>query len=93
MTRVLVTPRALLDLREAVATLGLPANWSVRVARRLRGLETFPRLGPELPRARGLRYLLGPWPWMIIVYRFDEDADAVWILSVQDARSSTSPLG
>lgn len=93
MARVLVTQRAQQDLREAIATLGLPANTPVRVAQRLRGLRAFPRLGPELPGGQGLRYLLGPWPWMIVVYRLDQDADVVWILSVQDVRSSTSPLG
>jgi hypothetical protein len=29
---------------------------------------------------------------MIVVYRFDEAEDAVWILSINDARSSTSQL-
>jgi plasmid stabilization system protein ParE len=92
VARVLVTRRAQQDLREAITTLGLPADTPARVARRLRPPETFPRLGPELPGGRGLRYLLGPWPWMIVVYRHAADADVVWILSVQDARSSTSPL-
>ncbi len=92
MTRVLVTPRAQLDLREAITTLGLPPDTQVRVARRLRPLETFPRLGPALPGAQGLRYLIGPWPWMVVVYCVDLVTDTVWILSIQDARSSVSPL-
>lgn len=92
MPRVRVTPRARRDLNEAITTLGLPADTPDRLARRLRGLESFPRLGPELPGGRGLRYLLGPWPWMVAVYRFDDDADTVWILSIRDARSSASQL-
>jgi plasmid stabilization system protein ParE len=91
LPRVLVTPRAEQDLREAIAALGLPADTWKRVARRLRTLETFPRLGPTLP-GRDQRYLLGPWPWMIVVYRIDAEADVVWILAIYDARSSTSPL-
>jgi hypothetical protein len=57
-----VTPRALQDLREAVIALGLPPDTGARVARRLRGPEMFPRLGPALTGRAGLRYLIGPFP-------------------------------
>ena len=38
------------------------------------------------------RYVLGPWPWMILVYRYDEASDLVFLLAMVDARSSLSPL-
>ncbi|HEX4678192.1 MAG TPA: hypothetical protein VH210_03150 [Gaiellaceae bacterium] len=37
-----------------------------------------------------MRFLLGPWRWLVIVYSHDLDADEVWILTVEDARSSTA---
>ena len=54
-------------------------------------LVRFPRLGPELPgRWRGLRSILGPWRWMLIVYEYRETEDRVVILTIQDARSSSA---
>jgi hypothetical protein len=34
------------------------------------------------------RFVLGPWRWMIIVYVFDEAADRVAIVTIQDARTA-----
>jgi hypothetical protein len=34
-------------------------------------LERFPRFGPEigkLPDGAELRFLIGPWPWLIVIY-------------------------
>ena len=35
-------------------------------------------------RWTGFRVVLGPWPWMLIVYAFDEPGDRVSIVTVQD---------
>lgn len=56
-------------------------------------LETFPLAGPRLGKQlASTRYVLGPWPWMILVYRYDEETDQVFVLAMGDARSSVSPL-
>lgn len=49
-------------------------------------------MGPALSgRWSGFRFLIGPWPWMLIVYAFEEDADLVVIATIQDARRADSP--
>lgn len=37
-----------------------------------------------------MRCVLGPWRWMLIVYRYRDDADIVEILAVHDSRMSTA---
>jgi plasmid stabilization system protein ParE len=60
--------------------------------RHRRALATFPRLGPALEgRWRGFRSILGPWPWMLIVYVHDEEEDLVIVATIQDARSGRAP--
>ena len=79
------------DLDTLIRTHSLPADTRARVARSLRSLERFPLIGPALGgRWEGFRVLLGPWRWMLLVYVHLEDADRVVVVSVQDARSSTS---
>jgi hypothetical protein len=92
MATVELAVSAVEDLDRLIAVLSLPADTRARVGQRLRVLERLPRLGPELAgRWAGLRFLLGPWRWMIIVYRYDEAHDRVVVLTVQDARSAGSP--
>lgn len=94
MTRVEVTRVALEDLDRLIAVLTLPADARSRVKASLEPLTRFPRLGPELTgRWQGLRFILGPWRWMLIVYEFDEAADRVVILTIHDARSSSAVTG
>ena len=38
-----------------------------------------------------MRFILGPWPWMILIYVYDEDADRVSVVAMYDARSSVAP--
>jgi hypothetical protein len=46
-------------------------------------------LGPALAdRWQGLRFILGPWRWMLIVYAVQEGGDRIVVVTVQDARSS-----
>jgi hypothetical protein len=91
LPRVLVTPRAVEDLRDLIGALGLPDSTLVRVQRSLRILETSPLAGRALTSQwEGVRFLIGPWPWMILLYTHDADDDAVYVVAVHDGRSSTS---
>jgi len=82
---------ALEDLDRLIAVLTLPADTRARVRASLEPLARFPRLGLELSgRWRELRFILGPWRWMLIVYEYRETEDRVVILTIQDARSSSA---
>jgi plasmid stabilization system protein ParE len=89
--RVVVTPQAVDDLHGLVTGLGLAGDAIARVQHSLRILERFPRAGRALTgRWESTRFLIGPWPWMILVYIHDEDDDAVFVVSVHDGRSASS---
>lgn len=91
MPRVLITPHAIADLDHLVVTLGQPAMSKARVQRSLRILERFPLAGRQLPaRWHGARFLIGPWPWMILRYHHDESDDAVCVIAVHDGRKAGS---
>jgi len=90
---VIVTPRAERDIEEAIDFLELPANSWVRIVRSLRVLETFPSAGRRLEgRWSPSRFITGPWPWMILLYRYDEVSDQVLVVAMHDARSQSSAL-
>lgn len=94
MTDLLVTPQAQRDIEQAIANLGLLTDTWMRIARSLRVLEAFPLAGRALEgRWAGTRFLLGPWPWMILLYRYDEAKDKVFIVAVEDARCSAAATG
>jgi plasmid stabilization system protein ParE len=91
LARVVLTPRAVADLRELVETVGLPPTTNARVQRSLRILEQFPLAGRALTgRWEGMRFLIGPWPWMILVYVHDEADDVVSVVAVHDRRSASA---
>ena len=91
MARVELSAAAAEDLEELIVTHSLPADTRERVKRSLRQLERFPRMGRELAgRWTGLRVLLGPWRWLLLVYAFLEDEDRVVVVTIQDARSSNA---
>jgi plasmid stabilization system protein ParE len=91
LTRLIVTPRAERDVEEAIANLNLPADTWARIGRSLRLLEAFPLAGRALEGDwSAARFLLGPWPWMILVYSCDEPAERVFLVAVHDARSATA---
>ena len=93
MARVEVTAEARRALREMIATHNLPADSLSRIRRSLRRLEDFPELGAPLRGDFGeQRFLLGPWRWMIIVYRYRSEDQVVVIRGFFDGRSSTSPI-
>ncbi|MGA3058078.1 MAG: type II toxin-antitoxin system RelE/ParE family toxin [Candidatus Limnocylindrales bacterium] len=91
MATVVVTPTAVDNLDTLVRTLSLPRNTRERVKSSLRPLSRFPRLGAPLEgRWAEFRFILGPWRWMLIVYAYDEAADTVYVVTIQDARSATA---
>ena len=91
MARVELARGAVEDLDRLIRVLSLPADTRDRVRAALEPLAEFPRLGPELTgRWRGLRFVLGPWRWMMLVYEHLEDEDRVVVLTIQDARSSSA---
>ncbi|HXV34214.1 MAG TPA: type II toxin-antitoxin system RelE/ParE family toxin [Gaiellaceae bacterium] len=92
MARVELSEAAVEDLDRLVWTHSLPADTRERLARSLRHLERFPLLGPELEgRWSGLRFVLGPWRWMLVVYAYLETDDLVAVVTIQDGRSSGAP--
>lgn len=90
MPRVVVTPEAIEALERLIVTHSLPADTKDRFRRSVESLDTFPRLGRELAGHGydGLRFVLGPWRWMIVVYEYDEAGGTVGVLTVQDGCSS-----
>jgi hypothetical protein len=92
VARVELAGVAVEDLEVLIRTHSLPADTRARVARSLRALERFPLMGPALTgRWEGFRFLLGPWPWLLLVYSFVASEDrVVVVVTIQDARSSTA---
>ncbi len=89
MARVELAAAAAEDLDRLIIALSLPPDTRRRVARLLRAPQGFPELGAELSgRWSAVRFLLGPWRWMLIVYEHIEADDRVVVVTVQDARSS-----
>jgi plasmid stabilization system protein ParE len=91
LPRVELARAAVEDLDHLISTLSLPADTRDRVRACLRPLADFPRLGVELTgRWQGLRVLLGPWRWMLLVHLYDEATDRVIVVTIQDARASSA---
>jgi len=79
------------DLEQLILTHSLPSNTRLRLKKSLRVLAEFPLLGRELSgRWRETRFILGPWRWLLIVYRYEQAGDRVLVLAIQDARSNLS---
>ena len=94
MARVQLTVGAVEDLTRLIETHNLPADTRRRVPRSLQPLQRFPRLGAEIGERRpGCRYLVGPWPWLVVVYRYVEQDDRVDVLSIEDWRSARASTG
>jgi hypothetical protein len=92
VAQIVIGPRAKRDVDEAISRLSLPVDTWSRIARSLQVLEAFPLAGPELDgRWAPTRFVLGPWPWMLLLYTYDQASDRVFVLSVHDARSVASP--
>jgi hypothetical protein len=91
VTQVRLSAIAIEDLDRLTLTHSLPRDTSARVARSLRPLELFPRMGHALEgRWKPFRFILGPWRWLLILYVYDEQRDLVLVVTLQDARSSSA---
>jgi plasmid stabilization system protein ParE len=91
LASVVVTRAALEDIDALVISHGLPDNTRARLRRSLSLLAQHPLMGRTLPgRWDGARYIIGPWPWMIVLYEYDHGDDRVSVLAVQDGRSSAA---
>jgi hypothetical protein len=89
---VVVTDTAARNLRSLIESHALPASTGERVRSSLEPLRELPLLGSPLSgRWAGFRFVLGPWRWMILVYRYDERLDRVEAFTIRDARSVRSP--
>jgi plasmid stabilization system protein ParE len=92
MPGIIVSPTAADSLARLIVSHSLPSDTKERFRRSIGPLAEFPRLGRALDAGGydGLRFILGPWRWMVVVYEHDADGDVVNILAVEDARSSTA---
>lgn len=78
-------------LEELIVTHSLPATTRARVRASLEPLASFPLIGSQLVgRWQGFRFILGPWPWMLLVYEYDEAKDLVGVATIQDSRSANA---
>ncbi len=92
MAFLLVAPAALRSLDRMITTHGLPLDTPHFVRNRIAPLSDFPLLGSPLRgKWEGMRFILGPWSWMLIVYRHDPGLDQVHVLAIEDARMASSP--
>ncbi len=91
MANVVVAQRARTDLAQLILTRSLPDDTVVRVRASIAPLVSFPQIGKRLNgRWRDFRVILGPWPWMLIVYVYDEPTNTVAIVAIHDAREASS---
>lgn len=91
MPEVRLSVDAVGDLGRMIITHSLPRDTKERVRRSLRPLEQFPRIGRQLEgRWKPLRFILGPWRWMLILYSYEEPDDVVLVVAFHDARSSAA---
>ncbi len=94
MADVIVAPRAWIALDDLIVTRSLPDQSRSRVVATMISLTVFPERGRPLrgPWA-GFRYVLGPWPWMLLVYEYQPEADMVAIVAIEDARTIRAATG
>lgn len=92
--RVELSRRAVQNLDKLILTHSLPPDTRARVRTALAPLARLPELGRPLEgRWADHRVLLGPWRWMLLVYRLDPEHDRVVVVTIQDARSSAAATG
>jgi plasmid stabilization system protein ParE len=89
LTRVELSAAAIEDVGRLIRSHSLPADTTERLKRSLAPLERFPLLGSVLGgRWAPLRFVLGRWRWMILVYVYLDEEDRVVIVTIQDGRAS-----
>jgi hypothetical protein len=88
---VILAEPAVARLEDLIITHSLPVTTRARVRASLEPLASFPLLGSKLGgRWQGFRFILGPWPWMLLVYEYDATKDEVGVATIQDARSGNA---
>ncbi len=94
MPRLEWSEQALSGLDRLVLTHRLPTDTRERVEASAQPLERFPRIGPEIRTLAdgSLRFLVGPWPWLLIIYLYLEADERVVIVSVEDGRAAESTI-
>lgn len=91
MAEIRLSTAAVKDLDRMIITHSLPLDTRDRVRRTLAILADFPQIGRQLEgKWHPLRFILGPWRWMLILYSYEEADDAVLVVAFQDGRSSTA---
>jgi hypothetical protein len=91
MATVVVAQRARSDLSFLIASRRLAKDTRERVRRSLSQLETFPPVGRRLVgHWRAFRVVIGPWPWMLLTYQYDEATDTATVVAVHDARGRSA---
>ncbi len=91
MTRVELSLTAVEDLDRMIVTHSLPLDTRARVQRSLRILERFPSVGRQMEgHWDSIRFTLGLWRWLLLVYVHDQQQDLAIVLTIQDVRSSTA---
>jgi len=94
LSEVRLSVDAVKDLERMTITHSLPPDSRERVGRSLRPLEQFPRIGRQLDgRWEPLRFILGPWRWMLILYSYEKPDELVLVVAFHDARSSAAATG
>ena len=89
MATVVLSEPAVASLDYLIVTLSLPATTRARVRPALEPIASFPMIGSKLGgHWIGFRFILGPWPWMLLVYEYDETKDVVGVATIQDSRSA-----
>ncbi len=91
MATVVAAQRARSDLADLIVSRRLPADTRDRVRRSLSQLETVPLAGRRLTgRWRVFRLILGPWPWMLLLYQYDDAPDTPTVVAAHDARAASA---
>lgn len=92
MAHLIVSAQAREDLARLLVSHGLPPGTRRRIELSVEHLRFAPQAGQALSGDwEGFRYVLGPWRWMVIVYRYWEEVDAVAIVAIFDGRSEFAP--
>jgi hypothetical protein len=95
VTRLEWSAQAAAGLDRLIQSHSLPADTRLRVERSARVLQRFPRFSPELgvlPDGSELRFLIGPWPWLVIVYLYLVGESRVVAVSIEDGRAASATI-
>jgi plasmid stabilization system protein ParE len=95
MARLEWSERARTQVEQLVLSHSLLSDTGARIEASAQPLARFPRFGPEIKGvAEGgeLRFLIGPWPWLVIVYLYLASEERVVIVSVEDGRGASATI-